>query len=91
MPAAGPGDWTRGTVRWCGEGARSPVREDPSSAGREPGSRCRGGMGSSDTVGVSGYAGAEAHGNAHPHATRTDEGNISGWSTGFDGGLFAGA
>lgn len=48
-------------------------------------------MGSSDTVGVSGYAGAEAHGNAHPHATRTDEGNISGWSTGFDGGLFAGA
>ncbi|MDN6401131.1 MAG: hypothetical protein L0K01_11885, partial [Brachybacterium sp.] len=40
---------------------------------------------------MSGYAGAEAHGNAHPHATRTDEGNISGWSTGFDGGLFAGA
>ena len=48
-------------------------------------------MGRSDTVGVSGYAGAEAHANAYSHATRNDEGNISGWSVGFDGGAFAGA
>lgn len=40
---------------------------------------------------MDGYAGAEAHANAYSHATRNDDGNISGWSVGFDGGLFAGA
>lgn len=48
-------------------------------------------LGSSDTIGVSGYAGAEAHANAYSHATRNDEGNINGWSAGFDAGAFAGA
>lgn len=48
-------------------------------------------MGSSETLGVSGYAGAEAHANAYSHATRNDEGNVSGWSVGFDAGAFAGA
>lgn len=45
----------------------------------------------STRIGVDGYAGAEAHANAYSHATRNDDGNISGWSVGFDGGLFAGA
>lgn len=48
-------------------------------------------FGASETIGVNGYAGAEAHANAYSHATRNDEGEINGWSVGFDGGAFAGA
>lgn len=48
-------------------------------------------FGASESIGVSGYAGAEAHANAYSHATRNDEGNINGWSVGFDAGAFAGA
>lgn len=48
-------------------------------------------FGSSNMVGVSGYAGAEAHANVYSHATRNEDGNINGWSAGFDAGAFAGA
>lgn len=48
-------------------------------------------LGSSSAVTVTGYAGAEAHANGYSHATRNDDGQINGWSTGFDAGAFAGA
>jgi hypothetical protein len=46
-----------------------------------------------DQVGVSGnaYAGAYASANAYSHATRNEDGNINGWSAGFDARAFAGA
>lgn len=37
------------------------------------------------------FVGAEAHANAYSHLTRNDEGDVNGWSTGFDAGAFSGA
>ncbi|MFA9295846.1 hypothetical protein V3G65_26075, partial [Escherichia coli] len=37
------------------------------------------------------YAGAYASANAYDHVTRNEDGNVNGWSGGFDGRAFAGA
>ncbi|GAA1484418.1 hypothetical protein GCM10009625_12220 [Brachybacterium fresconis] len=48
-------------------------------------------LGSSNTIGVTGYAGAEAHVNSYAHVTRNDEGDVNGFTFGADAGAFAGA
>lgn len=48
-------------------------------------------FGASNTLGVRGFAGAEAHANAYSHATRNEDGDINGWTVGADAGAFAGA
>lgn len=48
-------------------------------------------FGASESVGMSGYAGAEAHANAYSHATRNEDGDVNGWTLGADAGAFAGA
>ena len=48
-------------------------------------------LGGSQGITGTGYAGAYASANAYSHATRNDDGNINGWSVGFDGRAFAGA
>lgn len=68
----------------AGAGAGAGVYGDMSATATGP-------DGSSNTIGVDGYAGAEAHANAYSHATRSDEGNLSGWTIGMDAGAFAGA
>lgn len=47
--------------------------------------------GSSGTIGLSGYAGAEAHLNAYGHTTRNADGEVNGITFGADAGAFAGA
>lgn len=37
------------------------------------------------------YVGAEAHANAYAHVTRNSEGEVNGWTSGFDASAFAGA
>lgn len=37
------------------------------------------------------YVGAEAHANAYNHVTRNDEGQVNGFTSGFNAGAFAGA
>src|SRR5690606_14349027 len=46
---------------------------------------------SSGTIGLSGYAGAEAHLNAYGHTTRNADGEVNGITFGADAGAFAGA
>lgn len=47
--------------------------------------------GASGTIGVQGYAGAEAHLNSYAHATRNEDGEVNGITFGSDVGAFAGA